>query len=255
MSGYLTTPLPSAGGKQYGLRSLMELLGVDALDPPNNTLYRMGDGYNATLAELLLFKNGMLQDTSAPPDYQEADSRTVQMVLPLIPADRLMGVDIVRDSGTGGLLAVDRPPLNVGGAVYQTSQNFASTQELYVFLNGQLLLDTVGYNITAINQFTLTAPLPPGGVLVAVVIKSGLQGIAFRETYIAFGAFPAVILTANPLNKNETDFLVFINGQLQSEDFDYMVFYNRIAVIRVVPGVNDIEIVGINASHPSKWRA
>jgi len=245
----------TASVRQYGIRTLLEQLGVDSLNPPVNTLFRIGDGYNATLGELLVFLNGMLQDTTAL-NYAETDERTLTMNVGLNPRARLLGINVVRNTGEGGLIAVDRPPAFVGGVIYQTSQPYGNPNELMVFMNGQLLIRGVGYATLPPNQFSMLVPIPPGAVFVTAIVNNGAQGLQFRETNVGFGAFPAIVPTVNFLDKNENEFLVFINGQLQAENFDYHLLYNnQVVVTRVIPGANDIEIIGIRSSHPSRWRS
>jgi hypothetical protein len=196
----------------------------------------------------------MMQDIN-PPDYVETDARTITMNIGLAALDRLTGLNIVRNTGSGGLIAVDRPPANVGPGVYQTSQNIPNNNELLVWMNSLLLLPGIHYNKTGPNQFTVLIAIPPGAVFVTAIISAGNQGFNFRETFAAFGAFPAVVPTVNNLDKNIDDFMVVINGQLQAENFDYRIHLTQVIVTRVIPGVNDIEIIGIKSCNPSRWRS
>ena len=244
--------LPQANTGNYGIRFLIEQLGVDALNPPVNTIFRLNDGFRAPQNELLLFRNGLVQDIN-PPDYAETDARTITMNAGLAALDRLTGLNIVRNTGSGGLIAVDRPPLALGGGVYQTSQNIPNNNEIMVWMNGLLLLPGIHYNKTAANQFTVLIAIPPGAVFVTAIVSAGNQGFNFRETSAAFGAFPAIVPTVNNLEKNIDEILVIINGQLQAENLDYRIQLTQVIVTRVIPGVNDIEVIAIKSCNPSRW--
>lgn len=239
--------------QQYGIRSLIEQLGNEALNAPLNTRFRIADGYNAPLATLMLFRNGILQDTTAG-DYTENDDRTVIFAENLWPVDRVLSLAVVPDRGDGGLVVIDRPPANVG-LVYTMSQLYAVGAELLVFVNGLLQIDGVHYNSAPPNQFTLLAPPAPPGVVVAVIITRGEEGLEWRETFPAFGVFPAFVPLVNMVDKDRHEVVVYINGQLQAENFDYELVSTGVNVTRVIPGLNDIEIVAIKACHPSQWRS
>lgn len=239
--------------QQYGIRSVIEQLGLEALDAPLNTRFRMADGYNAPLGTLLVYRNGVLQDTTAG-DYVENDDRTVLFAANLLAPDRVLMLAVVPDRGDGGLVVVDRPPANVG-LVYTMSQLYTAATELMVFVNGLLQIDGVHYVSGPPNQFTLLAPPAPPGVVVAVIITRGEEGLEWRETFPAIGVFPAFVPLVNTVDKDRHEVFVYINGQLQAENFDYELVSTGVNVTRVIPGANDIEVVAIKACHPSKWRS
>jgi len=249
---------PPALVSQYGARALFEQYGNEALNAPVNTEFRFPDGYNPALARLLVFRNGVLQDITGG-DYTEPDSRTIQMAVALINFDRLLGLEIFRDIGQGGLKSVDRPPAGAGVGPYTVTQPFAFGRELLVWLNGILQFEHAleDYQITLPNQFTFNAAIPPASVIVAANISTGQQGIKYRENYRNLGPFPANIATVNTLDNDLETVLVFLNGQLQAINFDYIITGpNTIRITRVVPGaVNEVQIIGLAASHPPQWRA
>lgn len=242
---------------EYGARALFEQHGNDALNAPTNTIYRFPDGYNPTLARLLVFKNGLLQDVTAG-DYTETDSRTVTMDAALVDIDMLLGLEIFRDIGYGGLKCADRPPIGAVPGPYTVTQTFADKQELLVFLNGLLLTEGAlkDYIAAIPNQFTLNV-IPIGPVLVALVLSLGDQGLHFREDFANQGPFPGNVVTVNTLDNDLDTILVFLNGQLQSINYDYIITGpNTVRFTKTVLGANhDVSVIAVAASHPAKWRS
>ena len=245
---------PSGAGElqQYGLRFLYEQLGHEAIDSPNNQIYRIPDGYNAPLGLLWLFRNGLIQDITTG-DYAENDDRTVIFTPNLAAMDRIKAIGIVDDRDYGGMLCVDRPPGNVG-LLYTLTQNYNAGFELFVWQNGLKLIETSHYTLNPPNQFSLLALPPPGSTIVASIVTQGNEGMQWRETYTGMGAFPAMVPTVATIDKHKDEILVFINGQLQAENFDYEVLSTGINVTRAIVGPNDIEIIAIKACHPGQWR-
>jgi len=240
---------------QFGLRALIEQYGIEAIDNPLNTNYRYIDGYQAGRGYFNLYRNGLWQYNTI--DYNEYGSTEFTMLVAMLNRDRLNGISIGLNQGLGGLRCVDRPPAGVWPN-YTTSQPFQYIDELLIFVGSQLQIPTVDYTITPPNTFTLLNPLPPGALVEVAIISRGVQGLAFRESFAAFGAFPAAVPMANDPDKSQHENLIFINGQLQAENTDYQIGViggvGTLNVTRFIPGVNDIEIIGIRASNPSKWR-
>lgn len=246
---------PTIGGA--GVRALIEQLGNEAVDAPNNQVYRFGPGYNPQFGYLLWFRNGILQDTTGG-DYAETDARTITMVANMLNLDRMLGISIGLDVGGGGLLVVDRPPAGAGAGPYTTTQNFVASDNLFVWLNGILQIDNalVDYVSAPPNQFTFNAPPPPGPI-VSAIIPTGARGLISRETFLNQGPFPAILPVVNTLDKDNNAILVFINGQLQAENFDYVITgVNTINITRVIPGAtHSVVVVQIAKSAETEWRA
>lgn len=259
MSWYYGPTLAELAG-HYGVHFLEEILGNEALNPPTNTQYRIPDGYNPTLERLLLFRNGMFQHLAAG-HYAETDARLITMAATLWPIDRLLALSIIDDMGQGGLVAVDRPPTLAGGGVpwigpYDVSAPF-DADELLVFLNDKLLVDGVGYNSDVANQqFSfMGGPVPVPRNICAVVIRKGPQGMIWRETQLGLGPFPANIILANTMDRTTECILLFINGQLQAETYDFNITDpNTIAELMTILGANDTEIISIASSNAPAWR-
>lgn len=239
----------------HGVRALVEQLGIEALNVPLNSIYRFFPGFNAPNGNALYFRNGILQDTTGG-DYVETDDRTITTAIAMLNLDRLLAMSIGQNIGFGGLIVVDRPPAGVAPGPYTTSVNYGIGPQLFVFRNGLLqsegaLLD---YVITAPNQFTFNAVIP--GVVIAVAIQSGGQGLQSRQALNNQGPFPGpAVLPANVDYENNA-VLVFINGQLQSMNFDYTINPpNTINVTRIIPGaINRVDVIEIVKSQHLLWR-
>jgi len=248
----------ASGSLQFGVRALIEQLGLEALNAPTNTIYRFTDAYNAALETLLLFKNGVLQDTTAV-DYIETDDRTITVAPALLAADRLNGIVISDTIGYGGLDGVDRPPAGAGVGPYTVSTAFGDSDELFVWLDGILQHDGVALDYqsdVANNQFTFNAAIG-GAVVVCAVVRAGVQGLLSREVFTAQGPFPANVVIADDIDRNNEALLVFINGQLQAENTDYEIRgITTVAITRTILGAtHTVTVVRLASSQPQKWRA
>jgi hypothetical protein len=135
---------------------------------------------------------------------------------------------------------------------------FANPKELFVFLNGHLQVDSPlqDYQSLAPNSFTFNA-IPPGlPVIIAFILTMGTHGLKYRETFLNQGPFPGNVVTVATLDNDLETILVFLNGKLQSINYDYIITGpNTIRFIKTVLGAtHTVEVVGIAASHPAKWR-
>jgi len=245
----------------YGVHFLEEILGNESLDPPTNTEYRIPDGYNPTLERLLVFRNGVFQYPDAG-HYVENNARLITLAATLFPIDRLLALSVIDDLGLGGLISVDRPPALAGGGVpfvgpYQCTGNIINSDELLVFLNGLLQVEGVNYTVDTVNnQFTfIGGPVPLPRNICAVIIRVGQQGIIFRETQLGLGPFPANINLVNTIDRTQQCVLLFVNGQLQAETYDFNITAPQIIrEIMAIPGVNDVEIIAVASSNAPAWR-
>lgn len=256
MSHYTGT---GGGSATFGMRSLIEQLGNEAVNMPANTIYRFSDAYNSSLGTLLWFRNGNIQDITAA-DYVETDQRTITMAAAMLAADRLNGIVISDNTGLGGLLGVDRPPAGALVGPYTSTSPFSQGIELFVWLNGLLQVDNVAEDYVSDppnSQFTFNAAIPGLSTIVSAVIQLGAQGLISRETFLAQGPFPGAVALANAIDRNEENVLVFIDGELQAENFDYILTTpNNLQVTRPLVGANHtVEVIRIAASAPQRWRA
>ena len=250
--------LLSGGARQYGVRSLFEQFGNEAMNRPWNFIYRFPDGYNAGAGELLWHRNGILQDLTGGM-YTETDDRTITIVKGMLDADRMLGISISEDIGKGGLACVDRPPPGAGQGPYTVSGLFSDEVELFVYLNGVLQLEGAGNNYIADlanNQFTFEAGtvIWPIDTIIAVVVRRGEQGQVFRERQV-IGACPLALPIANTIDRDQETTLVYLNGVLLHETFEHnIVTPTDINILAVAAAPNDIEIVSIRNSQPPQWR-
>lgn len=249
--------------RQFGARSLFEQLGNEALNAPANTQYRFPDGFNAGLNTLLVWlaaagSLGGVGQRSGGVHYTETNDRLITYAAPPANSDRLTMLSIASNLGFGGLACVNRPPAGAGAGPYTVTQNFASANELFV-LHGGLLNRSSGalpqYNVALPNQFTFTAI--PALNIVAFVLRSGPQGLISRSTLLNQGAFPGNVTSPVALDHKSNCILVFLDGLLLSENYDYTITTTtNIAISLVVAGANHVvQIVQIAASKAPNWRA
>lgn len=251
--------LISGGARQYGVRALHEWFGNDALDAPLNTIYRFPYAYKPGEAVLFWHRNGVLQDLTGG-IYAETNARTVTMAAGVDDQDRVLGLSVAANIGKGGLVGTpDRPPAGAGQGPYTVTGAFTDEEELYVYRNGVLQLEGVGNNYVADvpnNQFTFEAGtvILPADVIVSAVIKRGEQGQQWRERQVT-GAFPGVIAVVNDMDREHDCILLYLNGVLLSESFEYDVTgVNAIQVYAAAGAPNDVEIVAIRYSQNPEWR-